>query len=303
MKKFIITLAALTMTVITLGAVEPKDPAIITKDYNLKGFTGICVSGIAEIQLVKADNYSVSATFPGDLEDYLTIKVEHGDLRVSLSNIPRVIQRRLRDTYNISIKVSMPSISKLEMSGATKLYCKDSFNISEKTFRARLSGASKLDGLRVDAKELDMEMSGASVAYLDGNYEYAKIEMGGASKCTFEISASQLRQEISGAAKAYHNGDFDTIDAEVSGAGLLSIEGSADILDMEVSGAAKLESLKCPVNRINASVSGASYCEINPQEELRVSASGGSTIRYVDNGKMHLDIREISRGSSVTRLR
>ena len=127
--------------------------------------------------------------------------------------------------------------------------------------------------------------------------------MSGAAKCNFEISADELNQEVSGAARAYHSGDFTTVILEASGACVFSFKGNTDKMDIDGSGAAKIETATGTARDVMASISGAAYCEINALENLRIEASGGSSIRYVDNGNVKLDIREISRGASVTKMR
>ena len=146
-------------------------------------------------------------------------------------------------------------------------------------------------------------MNGATSATLSGEFDYADIEMGGAAKCNFSINADKLEQELSGAAKAYHNGNFNAVDLEASGASVFSLNGAVDVMEIEGSGAAKIETSRATAREVRASVSGATNCEINAFDYLRVDASGASSVRYVDNDNMKLDIRSISRGSSITKMR
>ena len=146
-------------------------------------------------------------------------------------------------------------------------------------------------------------MSGATSASITGDFNYADIEMGGAAKCNFSIGADKMDQELSGAAKAYHNGNFTSVDVEASGASVFSLNGAVDKMDIEGSGAAKIETSRATAREVRVSVSGATNCEINAFDYLKVEASGASSVRYVDNDSMKLDIRSISRGSSITKMR
>ena len=302
MKKLIIVLAALFMAFSSLAAAELAADKYITKDYNLKDFTGIVASGIFEIELVKSNTWKVSVTYPEVLEDYIVVRVSSGKLSMSMKQVPLKISRNFKN-WNVKAKVAMPVFTNLTLSGATKFECADSFDIRDMDFRLDISGAAKAHGLYIVARDLEMEMSGATSAALKGDFENARIEMGGAAKCDFEVSADNLDLEISGAAKAYHTGEFARINAEVSGAGVFSLKGAADVMDIEVSGAAKAEMARAAVIEVKASVSGASFCEVNAMKSLQVEASGASSLRYVDNENLKLDIRSIGRGSSVTRMK
>ena len=302
MKKLIVVFAAVLMAFSSLAAAEVSSDRYTTKDYNLKDFTGIVASGIFEIEMVKSNTWKVSVTCPEVLEEYIIVRVSNGKLSLSMKQVPLKISRNFKN-WNVTAKVAMPVFTSLTLSGAAKFECADAFDIRDKDFRLDISGAAKAHGLDIVARDLVMEMSGATSATLRGDFENAKIEMGGAAKCEFEISADILNQEISGAAKAYHTGEFARIDAEASGAGVFSFKGAADVMEIEVSGAAKAEMARATVNEVKASVSGASFCEVNAVKSLQVEASGASSLRYVDNDNLKLDIRSIGRGSSVTRMK
>ena len=302
MKKIIIVLASLAMAVSSFAATELPSDRTITKDYDLKGFSGIVASGIYDVQLTKSESWGVSLSFPEVLEDYIVVRVSNGKLYLSMKQVPMKISKNYKN-WTVKACVGMPVFESLDLSGAAKFQCDDTFDIGDREFKLDVSGASKVNGLSIVAKELEMEMSGASFARVNGDFINVEIEMGGAAKCEFEISADYMNQEISGAAKAYHTGEFDRIEVEASGAALFSFTGLANKMDFEVSGAAKLESSKARVNDVKASVSGASYCEVNAQDNLRVDCSGASSLRYVDHDNLKLDIRSINRGSSITKMK
>ncbi len=302
MKKLIISLTAALMTLASLAAGEVNSDRYVTRDYDFKGFNGITASGIYDVQLEKSNTWKVSISVPEDLEDYLDVKVNNGRLVLGMKQVPLRVSKNF-SKWTVTTKVSMPVLRSLSLSGAAKFDCSDSFDLGNETFKLELSGAGKANGLDIKAKELEMEMGGATSANITGDFQKVEIEMSGAAKCNFSISAVELNQEISGAAKAYHSGDFATVELEASGASVFSFNGSADMMDIEATGAAKVETSKGTARTVKASVSGASYCEINALESLKVDASGASSVRYVDNSSMDLDIRSINRGSSITKMK
>ena len=302
MKKLIIVLSTLFITLSNMAANNVENNRYITKDYDMKDFTGIVASGIVEVQLTKSNACKVSVTMPDELEDYLDVKVTNGKLNISMRQVPLKFSKKY-GVWSVTAKVSMPVLRSLSMSGASKLECDSSFDLGNDTFKLELSGASRANGLVIKAKELEVEMGGATSATVSGVFQNADLEMGGASKCTFEIDADQLHQEISGGAKAYHTGGFGLIELEASGASVFSLKGAADTIDLEASGASKVETSQGPARAVKARISGATYCEVNALETLKVDASGASSLRYVGNAGMDLDLLSISRGSSVTKMR
>lgn len=302
MKKLIIASVALLMTLSSLAYGEGASNKYVTRDYDLKGFTGISASGIYDVKLEKSDTWKVTVSMPQELEDYMEVKVTNGKLVLSNKQVPLRLSKNYKN-WTVTATVAMPVLKSLSISGAAKFETNDSFDLGSGTFKLEVSGAGKANGLDIIAKELDMEMNGATSATLSGEFDYADIEMGGAAKCNFSINADKLEQELSGAAKAYHNGNFNAVDLEASGASVFSLNGAVDVMEIEGSGAAKIETSRATAREVRASVSGATNCEINAFDYLRVDASGASSVRYVDNDNMKLDIRSISRGSSITKMR
>ena len=296
----IFVLASMLIAISGMAADATGD-TYVTRDFNLKDFTGISANGIFDVQLTKSNTYKVSITLPKELEEYLDVRVSKDKLILSTKQVPLKLTKNF-SKWTVTAKVEMPALYSLSLSGASKFECNDSFNLGDEEFKMEISGASKANGLEIYARELNMEIGGATVATVAGKFHKANIEMGGAAKCNFEIDADELDQELSGAAKAFHTGSFDKVDVEASGASVFTFEGEAGMIEIDGSGASKIKTTKGTANTIIAAISGAAYCEVNALDYLKVEAIGGSSLKYVDNDSMKLDIRSISRGSSVTKL-
>ena len=125
---------------VTDGTVPSK---VITKDYDVTGFTGLEVSGIVEVVLKKSDTYKVSVSIPESLEKYLIVRAREGELKIALTNLNERMAFKTKDVEVIAT-IEMPMLRSLEMSGATKLSCSDTFDVGDHTFKMELSGASKV---------------------------------------------------------------------------------------------------------------------------------------------------------------
>ena len=306
MKRLIIVLAALAMGLAAYagnfsGNSENPGIAYTTKEYNHKNFTGISVSSIVSVELKKSDTWGVNVNLPEELVEYLVVGVKDNNLVIGFKTIPMKVQKHLRD-WKVTANISMPILTNLEMSGATKFSTSDAFDIGERTFTMELSGAAKATGINITARGLKMEMGGATGADVTGLFDDVNIAMGGASKCDFNVSAIKLKQELSGAAKAYHTGDFNYVTLGASGAGVFSIKGMVNKMNIDASGAVKVETYDAEISDATVSFSGAAYGELNVLKTLAVELSGGASVRYKDNDGLDLDIISIGRGASLKRV-
>lgn len=306
MKRLIIVLAALAMGLVAQakdfsGNSENPGIAYTTKAYNLKNFTGISVSNIVNVELKKSDTWGVSVNLPEEIVEYLVVGVKDNNLVIGFNTIPMRVQKHIKD-WKVTANVSMPILTHLEMSGATKFSTSDAFDIGERTFTMELSGAAKATGINITARGLKMEMGGATGADVTGLFDDVNIAMGGASKCDFNVSAIKLKQVLSGAAKAYHTGDFNTVTLGASGAGVFSIKGIINKMNIDASGAVKVETYDAEISDATVSFSGAAYGELNVLKTMAVELSGGASVRYKDNEGLDLDVISMGRGASLKRV-
>ena len=97
MKKLIIAVSALLMAIASLSAAEAGSGRYVTKDYDLKNFTGILASGIYEIQLEKSNTWKVSVSVPDELVNYLDVRTTNGKLVLSMKQVPLKITRNYKE--------------------------------------------------------------------------------------------------------------------------------------------------------------------------------------------------------------
>ena len=241
-KLFALAFLATICVTMTAGNVPSK---VITKDYDLTGFTGLDVSGIVEVVLKKSPTYKVSVTFPESIEKYLVVRVRDGELKISLTNINDKLTFKSKDVEVIAT-IEMPTLRSLDMTGATKLSCADSFDLGDRAFKMELSGASRVNSLDLVGGDLDIEMGGATYLNMTGKFLDVEIEAGGASKCDLDIDALKVEQELSGAAKVNLVGEYGDIFVDASGASVLKAEGNAESMRVTGSGASKTKTCGKP---------------------------------------------------------
>ena len=204
---------------------------------------------------------------PAELEAYLDVKVENGNLVLGLNNTSQKIISLFKDQdWKIKAKVSCPDMERINLSGAAKLTMLDEFRVS--SLDIKVSGASSLDrALFKGDGNISLIASGASHAELElsGNYSSAEIRCSGASnlyvsggkydRCYIDASgASDMEME---------NVGFADVSVELSGASKLLLSGSADFLNVDAGGASSCKAASLVADRARVEASGASSVTVN----------------------------------------
>ena len=284
-------------------AAEAVKDGYVTRDYDFKGFTKLDVSGRFEVIFTKSKNYSIRVTVPAEAENLISVKVEEKTLKLGWNrNFTERWQKNLND-MKFTAEISMPELTSLEMSGSASFQTDDKLEVPNGEFSLELSGASRANALRINAKEIDVELSGASSCGLTGSYDRAEIEVSGAGNADFNITSDSAEIDVSGASDAEFEVKFGKANIDVSGASTASLSGTAETLYADVSGASKLRAKSLEAKDVTVEVSGASHCTVNATESLTVEdASGASSIKYKAPKNVNVNIRSVSRSSSVQRI-
>jgi hypothetical protein len=209
-------LVAFSIIMISCDTEDPGPLQETRKEFPIVDFDRLEMGSALNIEVEEANIFSIQAK--GDRRNI-------NDLEVYTSGNTLIIEfddnsDRRHDTY---IKITMPRLEAVNFSGGS---------------------VSKIRGFESD-DELDLYLSGASVAQLDS--EYRKLNL------------------------------------VVSGASSLLMHGAGDELHAEISGASTLTGFDYPVREATARLTGASEGKITVTEELNVTAGGASSILYRGN--------------------
>ena len=185
MKKIIAIAAAMLAAVCWLGATEPEAPKndirYETKSFDVRNFNSLELSSVYNATLSRSSQCSLKITAPDDIMEYVVVRVSDGTLELSLGSIPNKIQRKYNNGgYDLKAEITMPELCGLEMTGASKISCNDSFDIGNKEFELDLSGATKVNGLNITARSIEGDISGAPYVDLKGKFGSAEMDVSGA---------------------------------------------------------------------------------------------------------------------------
>lgn len=184
--------------------------------------------------------------------------VEHLDITQSGK---RLIIRLKDGNYtnsDIVATVTLPALTKLTVSGASK---------------GEISGFTS-------SQDLDIVVSGASQLEMNAAAATANVEVSGASKISGTLKSAAAHLKATGASR-------------------MSLEGSAsDDCILEVTGASTLATGDFKMINAEISISGASRATIYAEGDLRMEATGASTIKYSGNPTIKSSIA--SGGSKIS---
>ncbi len=319
MKKFMFigaaVLAMFTATGFTAPAGYPAESMYLTTTskvdaeyttckFNCKDFSGLELSGIVEVNLVKSDSYKVEITLPNALKEYLQVYVNNGVLKIGWNkNIPNKLQKELGN-WTCKAEIAMPELRKLDMSGITSLKCDDTFNLGEKDFSLDLSGISKIKALSVNAKKLDAEVSGMSSCKIAGNFsEEVELELSGTSKNSFKINTGKLDADISGTTQTKIEGNFKSVELEASGTSEVNLSGKIGTLEVDASGITKVKAMDAETEDAILETSGTANCSVNVTRSIMIKdATGMSEINYKAPKDLGVMIKSVGRMASVNRV-
>lgn len=254
----------------------PKD---ITIHPEVLNFDSIKASSSFGITLEKSSKCRIELIVDEEIEPYVVVEVKEGTLHLSLDQkkLPNKLRRHTHRT--LKAIVSMPKVRDIELSGACGLESSAEWKADE--FEASCTGASNIKSFNIQAREMDIDLSGASA--FSGNIDFGELSI-----------------DLSGASDCVINGDGRKFSGELSGASRCTLNGSCDSMDVEASGASAVVAKNFETKHIEAQVSGASSASLNVTEYINAQASGASSIVYKADGKVQARVHK-SGGSSIVR--
>ena len=174
---------------------------------NVAGFTKIDASGAINVQVFAQKDYSVEVQADDNLLANIKTEVSGDTLKIYSED-------RISPKTQINVKISMPSIEGLDISGASS---GNVVNVKAESLELKASGASKI-GIKGEAKILNADASGASTIDAEAlQVEDAEIEASGASKAVISAT-NELNADASGASKISYVGEPKNIRQNSSGA-------------------------------------------------------------------------------------
>lgn len=205
-------------------------------------FSEIEISTNAEVILTQDASYNVSVEGDKKITDKIKIKQEGDRLIIEDKGIDAgIFSFSTGHEGKVKIYISLPLLSKLEVSGAAKISTSNAFKQSQ-ALSFDFSGASDAK-IEVDVPELNVESSGASSINLTGKTLNLTLDQSGAGSVdAFSLEADSVSLDLSGASSVSVNAK-NALDIELSGLGSVKYKGNP-IVTQDISGAGSVKKVE-----------------------------------------------------------
>jgi hypothetical protein len=207
----------------------------VTISPEVSGFDSLDIGHTFEVDIIQSQTYSLVVTVDDNIEQYLVIDDSGGTLTLNLE------ADRSYSDVTLKAQISMPTLSELELSGASK--AEFTQFASSDPFDLRVSGASEAKG-DIEAGDVTIKVSGASEGHLHGEGQDLLLEVSGASHVDLgEFTVEDATLDLSGASEVTVNVN-GILNVNASGASDVTYVGNPILGDMETSGASSIQSGK-----------------------------------------------------------
>lgn len=206
---------------------------ISTVEIGLSGYTGLEVSHAfnAFVRFSETEE-RIEIEANENIQDKIRVRKEGDNLVVELRN-----NTNLRGNVTLNVYITTRSLTYFRASGASNISLQDPLVAGNTTIR--LSGASNFFG-EINTGNLELRSTGASEADIFGSADDFDADLNGSSTLRdYDLVVGNLNIELSGASDAYLS-VTETIDIDASGASTLNYKGDAQIGIRNLSGASEI---------------------------------------------------------------
>lgn len=189
-----------------LGSVQGSGNAKSEK-RNVSGFKQIEAGGAVTLEIDAQKDFSVELEADDNLLPLIKTEVSGDTLKISTED-------RISSKTKIIVKISMPELTSLDISGASGAVVS---NVKTDSLKLEASGASKIK-ISGEANNLESGANGASGIDAEGlTVNDADVVASGASNITVS-AANNLKADASGASTILYTGEPKNVEPTSSGA-------------------------------------------------------------------------------------
>jgi hypothetical protein len=206
---------------------------VTSKQHDITGYSELRVSDTFQVHVIFSDTEEgVRIEANNNLHDKIVVEKDGNQLIIRLKN-----RTSVKGNATLNAYVTTQNLSTLFVSGASELTLDDAWVIHNGSIY--VSGASHVYG-EVDADALHTVIDGASTLDLYGNVSSLNAKLYGSSDMRdYDLHIFDLNMELAGASVAFLSVD-ESIDVSASGASTLNYKGAAVITRSELSGSSKV---------------------------------------------------------------
>lgn len=180
---------------------------IRTEQREVSEFSSVKVGGAIVVEITAQKDYSLEVEGDDNILPLIKTEIDGDTLKISS-------EKGYSASNPIKVRISLPNIEDLDLSGASKVSI---VNLDNESLNVDTSGASKIS-CEGKTKNLTVDMSGAS--HFDSEKLSANsvsVDASGASQANVAVKDS-LKADLSGASKVVYYGNPTNFENKTSGA-------------------------------------------------------------------------------------
>ncbi len=207
-----------------------------TQNRQATDFNEVSMSVSGKLLLTQGDSYKVVLEGSESDLDKIETKVKDNNLIIKTKNFVNRIK-------NVTIRVTMPKIRELNVSGSGMIKAETSITADDLEFD--VSGSGKIFIEQLKANSIELDISGSGNINIAGSDKVKKMEFsisgsGDVEACKLEVS--DVEGDISGSGTACVWASY-ALDADIAGSGRISYKGNPTKVHTDTAGSGKVRKM------------------------------------------------------------
>jgi hypothetical protein len=210
----------------------------VTNTRTSSSFTGIILSISADVELYEDSIFRIELNGQQNILDVIETKVKGNNLCIGIERFTTI-----RKHNPILIRIYLPKIENIDVSGSGNVKCKSFFQNSIMNCNVSGSGSIDLSGAFTESFTANISGSGDINMGSTGNCKTGKYTISGSGSINADwFKVDNLESSISGSGdqRVYA---VKTLDAKISGSGMVYYRGNP-VINSNISGSGKIKSLQ-----------------------------------------------------------
>ncbi|MAO16735.1 MAG: hypothetical protein CMH44_07655 [Muricauda sp.] len=201
--------------------------------YDINDYNGLRVSDAFHVYVLFSESEEeIRIAANNNLHEKIVVKKDGDELIIRLKDRTSVNGKAVMNAY-----ITTKNLSKFNIDGASRLILENQWEVQDG--KITISGASDFKG-ELLADRLQMNLEGASSVDLFGSISSLEAEISGSSDLLdYDLNISNLDINLYGASTAFLSVN-ESISIKASGASVLNYKGDATIQESELSGSSSI---------------------------------------------------------------
>lgn len=227
----------LLVVVIATSCTIAQKKEFTNKTYPVQYFSSIESGVVANIIYTQSNNLSVRAEGDKEMIDNLNITEENGKLKIS-----HYKKLRVKNKKNLTIYISSPTISEIEIEGVGNWNMKGKIKADD--MKIEFDGVGNFEALDLESKNIKISCEGVGNLKLGGITDFLEMKSEGVGNInTQNLKAKKAIVKSSGigSVKCFAS---ENIDINNDGVGSITYYGNPTVKNIKSSGVGKIKAAK-----------------------------------------------------------